>query len=212
MNEEINKSKLVPDDSFFGKGKSYTISLHKEEDIENCLDFIKEYRKLEKMQIVPAKDILENIFADEPIHKVDRVIEQWKLKKKDFGSFYLNIDVPLRIKIYNSFGIEDSSDKEYLVKIKNDPRAILFEKQSVTYNRLHNLIVFFNNYGITDNPAEYLKLINTPKFSGRSFDPNDPTFGNTKNWGKYILSLQDLEQKRVISDILNNYQIERYAK
>ncbi len=189
-----------------------SIALHTQDDIDNCIDFIREYRRFENMQSVPAKDLLENIFASEPLHKVDRIVEQWKLKKKDFGAFYLNIDLPFRIRIYNSFGIEDLADIDYLEQIKLDPRAALFADQSLTYNRLHNLIVFFNNYGITEKPTEYLSLKDIPKFSGRSFDPKDPTFGNSKNWGTYILSLQDEEQKRVVGSILCNYQIDRYKR
>lgn len=216
--EEVNKNTETP--RIVGKailapvglGKSYTINLHSENDIENCIDFIREYRKLEDMQFIAAKEFIENSFAAEPLHKVRNLFEKWKNKKKDFGEFYFNIDVPYRIRLYNSFGIEDPADEDYLVKIKNNPMAVLFWSHSLTYSRLHNLITFFNNYGITEKPTSFLNLTGIPKFTGKSFDPKDPTFGNTKNWGKYILSLPEEEQKRVVESIIKNYQTENYTK
>ena len=185
---------------------------HSGTDIKNCLQFIVEYRKLESLSYDKGSELIKTIFSAYPehIHQVSHLLDQWKWKKKDFGSFYLNLGAKTKVVIYSYFGITDPYDVIYLDKIKTDSMATLFAKPSNTYRRLNNVVMFFNNHGINPRTTEYLTLSPVPAFNGKSFDEKNPSYGNSKNWGKYILSLPEQEQIRIIEVILNNYQTDNY--
>ena len=173
---------------------------------EICIKLIEEYSRLEKQQYIVANDILESIFIKEDNWKIEHIQKQWRGKKKDFGSWYLNLDVRNRIAFINYFGIFGFDDNSYLASIKNNPTAALFLDTPMIYTAFKKIIIFFNSHGISLKPTQWLELVNIPTFKGKSFDENDPCYGNSAHWGNYILSLPEEEKSRVIGLVIKNYE------
>lgn len=184
---------------------------HTDEDIRDCIEFIQEYRNLEKMQYLQANSFLETIFAQKPKYQIKAIIEKWKNKKKKFGDFFFGLDVDMLICLYTYWGIDDPEAESFIQNTKENPMAKLFISPSNKYLRIRNLLMFFENHGINPQATSFLTLNSIPESNGEgSFSESNPRFGNATNWGKYILGLGEQEQQRIVRTILENYQTDQY--
>lgn len=182
---------------------------HTEQDVEACVHFIREYHRLEKSNYTTFSEFLsDSIFMP---HKEIYLFNQWRACKRDFGALWFKMDVINRVKMYKSLGIDDPAADEWMNKATDDQKYALYVSPSKTYNRLNNLIIFFNNHGITSNPTDWLVIHDPPISNGVFGDEKDPAFGNSRNWAKFILGLNLIEQDRIVETILNNYQLEHYT-
>lgn len=178
--------------------------IHSKADIDNCILFIITYRALEKLKLKDGVSYISDVYKNETKWKLEHVVDMWKEKKGNFGTFYLNLDSELKIRLYGYFGVSDETDRKYLNRIGENPGAALFLNTSHTYTRLRNLMVFFLNHSIGESPAPWLSL------PLKGLPATESSYGNSANWGKYILSLPSIQQEKIIRTILDNYQVENY--
>jgi hypothetical protein len=163
------------------------------ETIANVLRLIEKYRRIENATLTSGFAFIKEI-SRPGLEK--HLCGHWKGKNKSFGSFYLNLDHKLQFSILNFWAITHSLDEQYINRVEEDPRAMLFERPTGFLSVAQKLLLFFENHGINPDPAGDgsvdLRVI-----------PKAKRFGNSANWGDYIISLPLSERVRVLSEILN---------
>lgn len=167
--------------------------------------FISSYIEMEKSSLAKVKKFLKEIL---PARKFEHLYDSWagrydkENKVGQFGSFFTNIEHKTQALFILNWGIEIQSLDEYFVSLESSPIASITTTPPLTIERLHYLTVFFLNHGI-DKVVNGYSLTDLPK----------ERYGNSYNWGKYILSLNTIEQYRLLSHLANycNEQIE-YSK
>ena len=87
------------------------------------------------------------------------------------------------------WGIDIPNYKEYLEELESTPIAYFTATPPLLTERLNYLLVFFLNHGIND--IEGYSLVDLPK----------ERYGNSYNWGSYILSLNPIEQFKLLSHL-----------
>lgn len=149
------------------------------------LNFIRNYRKLESSTYEEAFRFIKQFSeAANLSHQYDHLCSHWKGKQKDFGSFFMNLGTPSQIRILHSWGIKDLDDKAYLAQ-ESDPVRFLFAKRPETLNRILKVLVFFNNHGI----ESFGPYANLPGLHLTVLPQTKKRYGNSANWGSYVLSL-----------------------
>jgi len=153
---------------------------------------------MEKGTLAMAKEIIFKL-PDEEVH--DHLFRAWKGKEKNFGDWFLNLSHSTQASLIRIFGqgIDDSSIDNY-IKLKNeDPMRALWMDAPPLVSRYHELLKFFYNHGINEKPAPGINLTNIPSPAKQ--------YGNSANWGDYILSLTRDKQEIVLSAIINRSQL-----
>jgi hypothetical protein len=161
--------------------------------IQNTIDFIKSYRNMERGTLAHAKDIIYQLPDDE---SHDHLFRAWKGKEKNFGDWFLNLSHSTQCYLIRLFGqgINDTSIDEY-IKLKNDdPISALWMDAPPLVFRYHELVKFFYNHGINEEPAQGITLTDLPI--------PEKQYGNSTNWADYILSLDAEKQLSVVADII----------
>jgi len=171
--------------------------------IDQAIQFIQRYHFLEKQNVKTGFDFIRRVFAKEGKSGTDHLCDQWKFKKKIFSSFYLNLGFRKQIAIMHEFGIVSDDDKAYLEgweKADGDPSINMYwVTPPALCKSFQSLLLFFNNHGIQAQPYQWLNLTDLPKQDSKCF-------GNSYNWAGYILTLDRVEQKRIIGLILTHYK------
>lgn len=139
--------------------------------------FIKSYRNLEKASLSEGYRIIRQVIHDDSI-LASHLCDHWRWKKKGFGHFFLNLDDDVMTRIVTSWSIP------------NDYKIIFL---------LRHFVKYFENNGI-DEDLPSIKETGIKKLPAVK-----KCFGNSKNWGDFILSLQPEKQKELLQWILNNY-------
>jgi hypothetical protein len=153
--------------------------------------FMTAYRAVEKSAPKAATDIIKYVVKDE--HIADHLCDSWEGRKQNWGDFYLNLSHTTQYTILKFWGLGHPAGEEYLVRMKENPRAMLFEAAPDCILWPHELLKFFYNHGIDETPTEGVTLSTLPRKNKR--------YGNSGNWADYILSLQSTEQERVLKQI-----------
>lgn len=167
--------------------------IYTEQNFNDDILFISSYLAMEKSSLPKAKKLLMSIL---PTRKFDHLYNSWvgrydtQKKIGQFGSFFSNIEHRTQALFLIEWGIEISDLEDYLQKLNSSPIASLTATPPVIIERLHYLLIFFLNHGINEIVNDY-SLIDLPK----------ERFGNSYNWGNYILSLNKLEQFRLLSHL-----------
>ena len=157
------------------------------------LQFISSYMDMEKFTLPKTKKYLKDIL---PPRKFEHLNDSWygrydkENKVGQFGSFFTNIEHKTQALFIKSWGLEIPNFNEYLEEINSGPIASITTTPPVIIERLHYLLVFFLNHGINETVNGY-SLVDLPI----------ERYGNSHNWGNYILSLSKLEQFRLLSHI-----------
>jgi hypothetical protein len=120
-------------------------------------------------------------------------VNSWFGQKNDFGHFFLNLSHDTQADFMEGWGIEVIGKQEYKTALAENPAAILFAKPPLTVTWLHELIKYFYNNGIGD--GNDLILSNLPE--------DDKCYGNSTNWGNYILSLSSEGRELVLQQLYN---------
>ena len=157
-----------------------------ESSIKEALVFLEHYRLMEKSSNEYSENIIKTVL---PSHQVEHLCNSWRRRKKGFGSFFLNLSHANQGRIIKSWGIEIDGFDEYLMEKEKNEIASFFLKAPPTIMLLHGLVLYFENHGIGD--SETVLLDSLPR--------SDARFGNSANWGKYILSLPSNEQQVVLA-------------
>lgn len=168
---------------------------------DKAIQFLKIYHHLEKQRLETGFSLIRKVFHSHGAETVSHMMDHWRSKKKLFGSFYLNTSYRTQINILHEFGIRSDQDTEYLAGFDQEEgeMKMFFVEPPHLCKSLKNLLVFFHNHGINKQTYDWLKLSNLPKTSAKCY-------GQSYNWAAYILSLEIVEQKRVLETILTNYK------
>lgn len=153
---------------------------------------------MEKATLDIGYYIIRKVYAEK--HFKDHLCDHWRGKKKCFSSFYLNLGTESQIMLLHYFGIKSEEDAKYLKMTEQDERSALFLDAPPVARTLHNLLLFFHNHGMNEGKIRegiYLKTV--PKVQKKRY-------GNSANWGDFILSLPIDEQQELIDSITINYQ------
>jgi hypothetical protein len=161
------------------------------EDFTAALLFIKAYRKMEDSPISLNKALIKSVVDKD---KFDHLFNSWAGRKNDFGSFFLNLSYKTQAQFIFNFGIVVSGYQEYLDNLRVSPYAYCYVVPPLVVCKIHQLLLFFNNHGIDENSIPGLTLNQLPK----------KRFGNSTNWGKYILSLPMAEQLTLLKQVSLN--------
>lgn len=160
--------------------------------IIDTVQFIQAYRRMEKGSDTNARSIIWKL-SDH--HQHGHLFAAWKGKERNFGDWFLNLDHTTQGEIIRIFGqgIDDHTIDEYNKLKEKDPIAALWLDPPPLVKRYHELLKFFYNHGINEEPATGIKLVSVPA--------GDKQYGNSENWGEYILSLTTLQQQYVIEQL-----------
>lgn len=177
--------------------------LYTEENLTEDIQFISSYLAMEKTSLPKAKKLLKSVL---PPRKFDHLYSSWvgrydtENKVGQFGSFFSNIEHKTQALFLIEWGLDIPDYENYLQALSSSPTASLTTTPPIVIERLHYLLIFFLNHGINDSVHGY-SLTNLPK----------ERYGNSHNWGNYILSLNTIEQFRLLSH-LASYTNEQIAK
>jgi hypothetical protein len=159
---------------------------------EEILQFIRAYRTLEQM---PLEDGFAHLRAVSPVLPGEDEAEvkelrqhfrnQWYTKERHFGLFFLNLSHFRQIYLLHLWDIRDWQDEEYLGTALRNPFFRITGRPPAQAWQLHQLIKFFENHSINPQPTPQITLSELPE--------GDKRFGNSANWGDYILSLANAE-------------------
>lgn len=161
------------------------------QNIEQTLTFIRQYRKMEEGDdTINRKIIISNV----PDHVADHLWSSWKGRGNDFGDFFLNLGHATQGNFIESWGISIPGLEQYKADLDRTPVSALFRDPPPMINWLHELLKFFYNHGIMHQcaPGVYLKTIPADK---------EKQYGNSRNWADYILGLDEVECASVLSAI-----------
>lgn len=166
-----------------------------QQNFNEDLLFISSYLTMEKSSLSKVKKNLKDIL---PPRKFEHFFNSWagrydeENKIGQFGSFFTNIEHKTQALFLINWGLEVPNFEEYLRILESSPIASLTTAPPLIIERLHYLLVFFLNYGI-DKIVNGYSLVDLPI----------ERYGNSYNWGNYILSLNKLEQFRLLSHLSN---------
>jgi hypothetical protein len=160
-------------------------------DFMSAITFIKAYRQMEQWPLPANKKFIKSVI--EP-HQFKHLFESWAGRENDFGSYFLNLSHKNQGAFLLKFGIEITSYQEYLDEIETIPQAYAYATPPLIISQLHELLKFFYNNGIHENAIPGIKIHHMP----------ENCFGNSTNWGNYILSLAMPDQLAILKQIAFN--------
>ena len=160
--------------------------------INSAVLFIHEYRNMENSDIETNNRFIKRVIC--PDWVADHLCDSWAGRNNDFGDFYLNLDHTIQGDFIEAWGIQVEGLKEYKDKQAADPMFSLFAPAPKTVTWLHGLIKYFYNNGI--GGRKDLILSNLPA--------QDKRYGNSTNWGSYILSLSSEGRELVLRQLYSH--------
>ena len=160
--------------------------------------FITAYRQVEKGTPKIGEDVINYLEKHKPT--AQHLCSSWRGRKQDWGSFYLNLSHDFQYKILKFWGMGEPEGEEYAQQVQKNPAKMLFADVPDGIMWPHELLKFFNNHGIQEKPEIGITLTQLPA--------DDRCFGNSANWGDYILSLPGTERERVLQ-LIAAYALER---
>lgn len=160
-------------------------------DFTNALTFIKQYRAMEVSSLPAIKKMIRSIV--EP-SQFNHLFESLAGRKNDFGSFFLNLSYKTQANFLISFKIDVPGYHEFVSELNSSPAAYAYATPPMLVSQLHELLKFFNNNGIHENAVPGIKLYHLPA----------DCYGNSTNWGKYILSLSMPDQLTILKQLAYN--------
>ena len=184
--------------------------------LEDILHFIRFYRQLEQLPLEDGFALLRTI-TPEVLGDNEKELKelrqhfrnQWYSKERGFGQFYLNLSHYRQVYLLNFWQIQDWQDEEYLGTCLRNPFVRVAGRPPAKAFQLHQLLKYMENHGINPQLTDEITLTDLPEMKKR--------FGNSANWGDYILAMSDPEPmlRHLISyeseagydfdpDILNN--------
>lgn len=156
--------------------------------------FITAYRKLEQAPPSVAKQLIRQVADTEQV--AAHLCNSWDGRGQDFGDFYLNLSHKTQYRILRAWELGDDAGEAYEKKVTENAMAPLFTKMPLSIWWPHELLKFFYNHGISQKPAKDVSLPRLPA--------EDKQYGNSTNWGDYILGISPGEQTDVLNQIIGN--------
>ena len=160
--------------------------------MKDAILFIHEYRNMENADEQTNERLIKRVVS--PEWKADHLVDSWSGRNNDFGSFFLNLSHNTQADFMEAWGIEVAGKKEYKTALEENPMAIIDAKPPTTVTWLHELVKYFYNNGI--GGRKDIILSNLPDM--------DKRYGNSTNWGNYILSLSSEGRELVLQQLYNH--------
>jgi hypothetical protein len=157
-------------------------------DFMTAIAFIKAYREMEQRSLGANKKFIKTIIE---AHQFKHLYESWAGRENDFGSYFLNLSHKNQGVFLLKFGIEVPSFQEYLTEIEIIPQAYAYANPPFIIMQLHELLKFFYNNGIHEKAVPGIEIYHLP----------ENCYGNSTNWGNYILSLAMPDQLAILKQI-----------
>ncbi|WP_025146070.1 hypothetical protein [Pedobacter jeongneungensis] len=157
----------------------------------DTLLFIKKYREMEIASLAKNKKALSSIL---PSDKFKHLFNSWSGRENNFGSFFLNLEYELQGLFLVHWGIPINGYNEYLTEIDSHPYASIYSHPPMFISWIDALMLFFNNHGIDEQVIPDFRMPFLP----------DKRYGNSANWGSYIMSLTLDNQLDVLLAIEEN--------
>lgn len=163
--------------------------------ISEAIKFINAYRTFEKIAYTHSDNKIRIAIKNERM--AEHLVSSWHSRKKDFSSFYLNLGHTTQNEFLSYWGIAVDGAGEYAYENENNPMTALWLSPPPTTEWLHELMKIFYNHGINKH---FLVVVGDEKFTTElpKLPSKNKRFGNSKNWGDYILSLPSADQKQVL--------------
>jgi hypothetical protein len=158
---------------------------------KQLITFIKEYRKLENKLLRDSIKEIRYIFQN------DHLISSWEGRKGNFGDFYLNLSPAAQFRFLEYWQLDDQEAHEYVSRVKTDEMTMLFVTPPPSINLSYQVVLFFYNHPIDSHSIPGIELKDLPE--------HDKCYGNSANWGDYILSLPENRQQLVLGLIQKKY-------
>lgn len=157
----------------------------------SVLKFIERYRALEKAPYQEGYNLIYRLGLN--VSTYQHLCAHWKGKKKHFANFFLNLGHETQIKLIQQWGFVDQDDERFLSRKEENPISVLFTEPPATIKAFHKLLLFFNNHEINSfKPyTSHYSQQEIPGFNLTVQPPEKKRYGNSANWGDYILSLDD---------------------
>lgn len=166
------------------------------------LQLIKEYRNMERSSYTVANNVIKVVCElCERQNLTNHLANSWRSKEENFADWYLNLDQEFMYYILASFNVlsyrdTDSEEAEYLTLLEADPVEATFLPLPGLLEHSRKLLLFFNNNAIEADAIPGITLPKIPMLSKNKY-------GNSANWGDYILSLPSSDQDTIIQNIIN---------
>lgn len=160
-------------------------------DFTIALTFIKAYRAMEEGSLSANKKLIKSVVD---AREFKHLFNSWAGRENDFSSFFLNLSYRTQANFLQRFGIDVPGYQDYVCELESSPAAYAYATPPLLVSQLHELLKFFYNNGIHENAVPGIKLYYLPI----------ECFGNSKNWGNYILSLSMPDQLAILKQIAYN--------
>ncbi len=169
--------------------------------INLILQFLSKYREFEKATYDEGKHIINSAFPRSMT--ASYLVDRWRYNKKNFGGFFLNLDSVNQITLLHYWGIKGDDDAKFLEEYKKNQMVALFTSPRLR-TLMHNVVLFFNNQGITKKI--WFRESEPVDFQFSVFPKEAKCFGNSANWADFVLSLPRPEQVALLSKIASHYK------
>ncbi|MBE8969931.1 hypothetical protein IQ277_28030 [Nostocales cyanobacterium LEGE 12452] len=140
---------------------------------------------MENASLTVGKKLIRAVIDD--AHKAEHLCDSWAGRNGDFGSFFLNLSHETQGFFIEYWGVPIPALAEYSRQKEENPISVLFGGEPGEVTWIHKLMQYFNNHGIGD--YKHILLPSLPV----------ERYGNSKNWGNYILGLSPEGRDLVIS-------------
>ncbi|OQP65546.1 hypothetical protein A3860_17940 [Niastella vici] len=164
-----------------------------------AIRFIESYRQLEKGTKAEAHNVIINVVKDK--YTAGHLCRSWNGRQQDFGDFYLNLSNSIRYLFLKFWGLSHPDGDRYVDLVRQNEIAMLWADVPHCIEWFTELLKFFNNHGIIKQCETGVTLVNLP--------PDYKCYGNSCNWGNYLLSLQDEGRRTVLNQIAKCYEEHR---
>jgi len=160
------------------------------DNVNAAIEFITTYRRMEKQSYAEGFDTIGKCVK---AHQRTHLCGSWQGRKRDFGSFFLNLSCASQGAFIEHWGIKIEGYREYCQSVSDHPGAAFFLDPPPMIHWLRELMKFFNNHSVTDECAPGIRLNPQP--------PKRDQFGNSANWGKYILKLKRIDAVKLLESL-----------
>jgi hypothetical protein len=157
---------------------------------------------VEKSKKTVAYQFIRNAVKDK--YTAEHLCRSWNGREQDFGDFYLNLSNNIRYQFLKIWGLSHPDGDMYVNQISKNEIAMLWADVPLCIDWPTELLKFFYNHGIIEECEKGVNLINLPQ------DKN--CYGNSSNWGDYLLSLSEDGQRIVLNQIAKYYEQNRGKK
>jgi len=155
--------------------------------VKDTVLFIHEYRSMESSPVSVGKKLITALFGN--THISEHLCDSWAGRKGDFGSFFLNLGHEKQGLFIEYWGIPVPALSEYSKRKNENPISVLFGGEPEVVTWIHKMMLYFNNHGIGDYRDIILPSLPVERY------------GNSKNWGNYILGLSPEGRDLVITQL-----------